>query len=327
MSRRTSSALVAAALVVLLLSVISLAPSNAEGVPAFRWPWAGTEGWRYTQGFHSDYALDFQPQIAANCDVAFDPTHTIRPVAAGTVTEVRMRGSPQPAVPTGLVIDHGDGWSSYYTHLANVPDDVAVIGAQVGPDTDLGNPSCYTECAGTGFGPPCATGRHIHFQIRKNGSGSGILEAVICGWTVGADSGISRNGLTFYPDESGAAPIFNAYCPAGDPVPTPLDTAAAATETETNTSTPTSTSTPTPTRTPTPTSTPTPLPVFGDANCDLHVTAIDATVLLQYSAGFVRTLCGPSAADANNNGRVDPIDAQLVLQFSAGVIGRLPPPA
>ena len=319
MSRRTNLALIAVATAVAALVLLSGLASKAEAALAFRFPWAGTEGWRYTQSFHSDHALDFQPQIAANCDDPVDTTHTIRPVAPGTVTEVRMRGSPQPSVPAGLVIDHGDGWSSYYTHLANVPDAVATVGAAVDYDTGLGNPSCYSSCSG-GVGPPCATGRHIHFQIRKDGAGSGILQATICGWTVGADGGISRNGLTYYPDKSGAAPVFNAYCPAGDPViPT-----ATLTETTLPSETPTPTSTPTPSPTPTPTPTPTPLPLRGDANCDLRVNAIDATVLLQYSAGLLQTLCDAQAADANANGRVDPVDAALVLQLSAGVIQRLP---
>jgi murein DD-endopeptidase MepM/ murein hydrolase activator NlpD len=323
MSRRITSVLVAATIAAAALAVAYAFASNAEAAPAFRWPWAGAEGWRYTQGFHSDYALDLQPQIPANCGDPVDTTHTIRPVAPGTVTEVRMRGSPQPSLPAGLVIDHGDGWSSYYTHLANVPDAVATVGAQVASDTDLGNPSCYTECAGTGVGPPCATGRHVHFQIRKSGAGSGILQATICGWTVGADSGLTRNGVTYYPDLSGAAPIANAYCPAGDPPAGTLTSTPSLTLTPTLTPMPTLTPTLTPTPTPTPS--PTPLPIYGDANCDLRVNSIDAAVLLQYSAGLVRTLCSLQAADSNANGRVDPIDAQLILQFSAGIIDRLPP--
>ncbi len=296
MTRGTRLAIATAAIAVTAFVTQHAFESTAEAAPAFRWPWAGNEGWRYTQGFHTDYALDFQPQIAPNCDDLVDTAHTIRPVAPGTVTTVRMRGSPQPAEPAGLVIDHGGGWSSYYTHLANVPAAVATIGAQVGYDTDLGNPSCYTKCDGSGVGPPCATGRHIHFQIRKDGNGSGILQATICGWTVSADGGLTRNGITYYEDKSGAAPIANAYCPAGDPA----------------------TATP-----PVETPAPPPTPARGDANCDFRVNTIDATVLLQFSSGLMQLLCDVPAADANANGRIDPIDAQLVLQFSAGVIAAL----
>jgi len=104
MSRRTTSVLLAATIAAAALAAVYAFASAGEAAPAFRWPWAGTEGWRYTQGFHSDYALDFQPQIAANCGDPVDTTHTIRPVAPGTVTEVRMRGSPEPPLPAGLVI-------------------------------------------------------------------------------------------------------------------------------------------------------------------------------------------------------------------------------
>jgi len=295
MPRSTKLATVTALIGVLAVVALRAFDSSAAEPPLFRWPWAGTEGWRYTQGFHVDFALDFQPQIAPNCGDLVDTAHMIWPVAPGTVTTIRMRGSPQPAVPAGLIIDHGGGWSSYYTHLANVPDAVATIGAQVGYDTDLGNPSCYTKCDGSGVGPPCATGRHIHVQIRRDGAGSGILQANICGWTVGSDSGISRNGLTYYPDKSGTAPIANAYCPAGDP----------------------------PIVTPTPDTKPA-LPPRGDANCDRHINTIDATVLLQYASGLTRALCSLESADTNASGRIDPIDAQLVLQLSAGVIAALP---
>lgn len=306
MSRTRQLTLLTFVLFACALASVCAFASTAEAAPMFRWPWAGTDGWRYTQGFHSDYALDFQPQIAPNCGDPVDLTHTIRAVAPGTVTQVRMRGSPQPAVPTGLLIDHGDGWTSNYTHLANVPSWVATVGAQVTLDTDLGNPSCYTECPGTGLGPPCATGRHIHFQIRRNGAGSGILQATICGWTVRSDSGLSRNAVTYYPSESGAAPIANAFCPTGDP-PTPQPTA-------------TPTTAPVPSPTPSPTATFPPQYLRGDANCDGRVNPADATVLLQYTAGMGVTLCSPQAADSNNSGAITPVDAQLVLQFSAGVI-------
>jgi hypothetical protein len=302
MSRTLLIALLAAVAALLVGASFGSPTTGAEATPQFRWPWAGSEGWRYTQGFHSDYALDFQPQIAPNCDDPVDLTHTIRPVAPGTVTNVRMRGSPQPAVPAGMTIDHGGAWSSYYTHLANVPDAVAVVGAQVGYNTNLGNPSCYTKCEGSGAGPPCASGRHIHIQIRLSGSGAGILQTTICGWTIGADGGISRDGTTHYPSKSAVAPISNTGCPAGSP--------------------PASTPLPSPTQPKGPT--PTPLPVRGDANCDLLINPIDAAVLLQHSAGLWQTLCNLEASDTNGNGRVDPIDAQLVLQLNAGVIHQLP---
>jgi hypothetical protein len=82
---------------------------------------------------------------------------------------------------------------------------------------------------------------------------------------------------------------------------------------------------PTPSRTPTPTATPTPVPLAGDANCQGDVNAIDATVVLQFSAGLLNSLPCRENADANANGVVDPVDAALILQFTAGIISGLPP--
>ncbi len=308
--------------------VLGLTARDVGAAPSFRWPWAGTEGWRYTQGFHVDHALDFQPQIAANCDDPVDTTHVIRPAAPGRVISIRYRGAPQPAEPVALIIDHGDGWSSYYEHLANIPSDVAVVGAQVGYDTDLGNPSCYSACDG-GIGPPCATGRHVHFQLRKDGAGSGILDASICGWTVGDDRGLTHNGTTYYPKESGSAPVSNADCPSDATPGTPTSTPSA-TRTATPTATRTATATPTVTFTPTTTSTPTATatatrrpPRVGDAGCDGVVDATDATLILQFSAQIINEVPCFGAADVNRDGSIGPVDAVLILQYVAGLIDRL----
>lgn len=281
-------ALAVAIVVALLAFLLVSQTSSADTQPVFRWPWAGSEGWRYTQAFHSDYALDFQPQIAANCGDLVDLTHTIRPVAPGTVTQVSYRGAPQPHEPVGLVIDHGGGWSSYYTHLANVPAAVATVGAQAGYDTNLGNPSCYSQCAG-GVGPPCATDRHVHVQVRKDGSGSAIVGLQICGWTVGADGGLSRNGKTHYEKESATAPIANTSCPASAP-PTPA----------------------------------VPPDSRGDVNCDGRTTSVDVLLLLQADSAKIAPPACHASGDVNGDRQVTVIDAAIILQFVAGVLSALP---
>ena len=281
-------ALATAIAVAVLAGVFVPSTARADTQPSFRWPWAGTDGWRYTQGFHSDYALDFQPQIAANCDNPVDLTHTVRPVAPGTVAEVSYRGAPQPHEPVGLVIDHGGGWSSYVTHLANVPAAVATVGAQVGYETNLGNPSCYSRCAG-GVGPPCATGRHVHFQIRKDGAGSAIVGLQICGWTVGADRGLSRNGKTHYEKESATAPIANTSCP-----PAPPATPAAPPDSR------------------------------GDVDCSGRADSIDVLLLLQTDSAKIAPPACHASGDVDNDGVVTVIDAAIILQYVAGVLGALP---
>ena len=280
---------VAMAAAALLACLLIPQTSSAGAPPVFRWPWAGTEGWRYTQGFHIDHALDFQPQIAPNCEDPVDLTHTIRPLAPGTVVEVSYRGEPEPHLPVGLLIDHGGGWTGYYTHLANVPAAVAVVGAVVGYETDLGNPSCYSRCAG-GVGPPCATGRHLHFQIEKDGDGAAIVGLQICGWTVGADSGLSRDGKTHYPKLSGTAPIANTKCSGEEPRPEPAEPQA--------------------------------LP--GDVDCNDRVNSIDVLLLLQTDAHKTAPPPCHARGDVDGNGVVTVIDASIIMQFVAGVLAGFP---
>ena len=65
----------------------------------------------------------------------------------------------------------------------------------------------------------------------------------------------------------------------------------------------------------------------GDANCDGIVNAIDAALVLQFSAGLLLGLPCPGNADANGDGIVNALDAALILQFAAGLIGEIGPSA
>ena len=99
--------------------------------------------------------------------------------------------------------------------------------------------------------------------------------------------------------------------------------------TPTPTLTPTATFTPTPTATPTPTPTitptATPIPLFGDADGNEVVNAIDALWVLWLGAGVVDAVARPDNADVNLSGFIDSVDAALILQFLAGLLGTLPP--
>ncbi len=63
---------------------------------------------------------------------------------------------------------------------------------------------------------------------------------------------------------------------------------------------------------------------WGDTNCDGVANALDATLILQLSAGLIATLPCPGGGDTNGDGITNPLDATLVLQLSAGLIGALP---
>jgi len=61
-------------------------------------------------------------------------------------------------------------------------------------------------------------------------------------------------------------------------------------------------------------------------NCDGVVDAIDAALVLQFSAGLIAPLPCFGDADVNQDGNIDPIDATLILQYVAGLLPALPPP-
>jgi hypothetical protein len=59
----------------------------------------------------------------------------------------------------------------------------------------------------------------------------------------------------------------------------------------------------------------------GDVDCNGRVDTVDASLILQRSAGLVSALECDTEADADNSGTVDATDALLVLQYAAGLVG------
>ena len=79
--------------------------------------------------------------------------------------------------------------------------------------------------------------------------------------------------------------------------------------------------TPEPTATSAPTATP---PLLGDVNCSAAVDSIDATLVLQLSAGLLSTLPCAENADVNEDQEVDSLDALNILFLVAGFVDTLP---
>jgi alpha-tubulin suppressor-like RCC1 family protein len=90
------------------------------------------------------------------------------------------------------------------------------------------------------------------------------------------------------------------------PKPAPTPTAGATSSADTPS--------PSPSRTPTPP----PCSLWGDVNGDGIVNAIDATYVLQYAAGLLKSMPCPDHADVNGDGAINAIDATVILQCSAG---------
>lgn len=61
--------------------------------------------------------------------------------------------------------------------------------------------------------------------------------------------------------------------------------------------------------------------MWGDANCDGDVTAIDAALVLQLTAGVIGWLPCAASADTDPNGLITSVDALLILQYDAGLFG------
>ena len=62
--------------------------------------------------------------------------------------------------------------------------------------------------------------------------------------------------------------------------------------------------------------------LLGDADCNGEVTSLDASWILQYSAGLVEKVPCPDLADVNGDGHVDAVDSAIVLQKVAGLIDK-----
>ncbi len=109
-------------------------------------------------------------------------------------------------------------------------------------------------------------------------------------------------------------PVPPSPAPSETDTPVPTDTAMPV---------PSDTETPVPTNTAVPAPTSTPAGLLGDVNSDGRIDAIDAALVLQFSAGLLPALPSQDQADVNGNGMVDAIDAALILQFTAGLLTTL----
>ncbi len=108
-----------------------------------------------------------------------------------------------------LEIDHGGGWTTSYYHLLNTFGEGGVSRNWI-----MGSIACQT-CAG-GY----ATGPHVHFSLKYNGSYVSLEGVKLSGWTVHVGSTaytsgyIERDGTTIDPYGS-VLNDYNTYFPQG----------------------------------------------------------------------------------------------------------------
>lgn len=178
--RRLLLAVIAAlaALVGLGTATAAAGEESPAAAPDFKAPFACGQSWTYSH--HSAEvrrALDFVRDDGG--ETAGAP---VLASAAGTATQHYEDGG----AGNYIVIDHGDGWQTYYFHLdAFSVDDGAQVaqGQQVGTTGATGN----------------VTGPHIHYEQLLNGEGQDITisgTALPYPGEYGQESLTSDNGCT-----------------------------------------------------------------------------------------------------------------------------------
>ncbi len=182
-------------IIALLVILASLIPANAGAlvtpppVDMFQLPWEQGLAWVSFDGLDNgskrsstsphNYkvggAVDFAPQV--NMQIGMDTSNFwVAAAAAGTVYELSS---------CHIKIDHGNGWTTEYWHLANVQ---VSLGSKVSRNQRLGvldNNATQRVCVGNEYPGP-----HLHFVMRPN-----VRETVFAGWQVNFN--VFTNKTTF----------------------------------------------------------------------------------------------------------------------------------
>lgn len=92
----------------------------------------------------------------AGVDLAARPGTPVRATAPGVVVVATRHYAAAPHHGTVVLIDHGDGWTSLYTHLASLE---VAEGEHLAAGQQLGTVGSTGE----------STGAHLHFELRHDG--------------------------------------------------------------------------------------------------------------------------------------------------------------
>jgi murein DD-endopeptidase MepM/ murein hydrolase activator NlpD len=143
---------------VLVATLFTAAPVTAAGAPHFIWPTTG----RVTQpygctGFRMEPKYGSCPHFHGGIDIADKRGTPIRAAGDGVIQRV---GWDQWGTHNWMVIiNHGDGYVTWYAHLRGKRLDGIKKGARVRQGQLIG----YMDMTGQ------ATGPHLHWAVLKNG--------------------------------------------------------------------------------------------------------------------------------------------------------------
>ncbi len=134
--------------------------------PGYLLPWAGGEIQDVTQGEETSFTHNGGAAYAFDIGMNYDTVVAARSGKVAFTRDDSNTGGCSPAfsgTENYVVIDHGDGTSSLYMHLANAsvtvnPGDEIVQGAPIGISGETG-----LTCNADNTGP----GPHLHFQVQR----------------------------------------------------------------------------------------------------------------------------------------------------------------
>lgn len=180
--------------------------NSISSVPSgYQLPFGVGSTWYYTSGPHY-YAggdvgcssgsscpspwssIDFAPSEVYSCPGGTTPTWRWIVASKGGVVVESKQGL--------VVIDHEDGFKTYYSHVASAD---RVPKGRIDRGGRIGHPSCEVEPGGV------TNGVHVHFAIWQNGVGFvDINNSVFSGWTIQKSThyngSMTRQGTTRYAD-------------------------------------------------------------------------------------------------------------------------------
>jgi murein DD-endopeptidase MepM/ murein hydrolase activator NlpD len=249
---------------------------DALGAPAippadmFQLPWEQGLSWVAYNGFDNGTrraktsphyyklggAVDFAPH--AGMVVGEDTSNFwVAAAANGVVTTVSS---------CHIVIDHGNGWTTEYWHLANIQVNKSDIVSRNQKIAIIADNVLYQVCTGNEHPAP-----HLHFVMRPS-----MKDTKFAGWTINFDESTNKNTFTKNGQTVGLLmPLLNSMPVTGTSTATRTVTA---TRTITPTGTPTATGSPTQTNTPTQTGTFTPTTTSTSVITDTPVTSNTPTI-------------------------------------------------
>jgi murein DD-endopeptidase MepM/ murein hydrolase activator NlpD len=185
-----------------LQTVAAQSLPSGTSQPIFDFPWPSGEVRYWTGGPHGALTAQCPDRGKPECEslVPIEVRSGLdfalggwepRPMAKGTVI---VSGFLGPGFGYGVVVDHGDGWQTWYAHMA------ATGLRDLGPVTradSLGTTACTSDESGRDGG--CGSGPHLHVELGRNGSAAATGEWIAYGtpetwdgkvidcWTIVAD--------------------------------------------------------------------------------------------------------------------------------------------